>query len=122
MSSSTWRPPAPVSIFVSSTFRDMQLERDAIRDRVLPRLEELAAHHGTTVSIVDLRWGIDTTGIDEAGQEELVRIVREERARGAAIVLSSHDAEFLSLVCDRIYHMSAGSVTGEEVLHVQSEL
>ena len=68
VSSSTWRPPAPVSIFVSSTFRDMQLERDAIRDRVLPRLEELAARHGTTVSIVDLRWGIDTTGIDEAGQ------------------------------------------------------
>lgn len=72
MSSSTWRPPAPVSIFVSSTFRDMQLERDAIRDHVLPRLEELAARHGTTVSIVDLRWGIDTTGIDEAGQERRV--------------------------------------------------
>lgn len=63
-----------------------------------------------------------TNALDEAGQEELVRIVREERARGAAIVLSSHDAEFLSLVCDRVYHMSAGSVTGEEVLHVQSEL
>lgn len=50
----------------------MQLERDAIRDRVLPRLEELAARHGTTISIVDLRWGIDTTGVDEAEQERRV--------------------------------------------------
>jgi len=29
------------SIFVSSTFRDMQAERDAVRDRVLPRVNDL---------------------------------------------------------------------------------
>lgn len=82
MSQSAWQPPVPVSIFISSTFRDMQLERDAIRDRVLPRLEGLAERYGTTVSIVDLRWGIDTTGVDETEQERRVMRTCLDEIRG----------------------------------------
>jgi len=48
------------SIFVSSTFRDMQAERDALRDFVLPRINEFAAKYGRAVEIIDLRWGVDT--------------------------------------------------------------
>lgn len=51
-----------------------------------------------------------TNALDERAQEMLVGIVGEERERGAAVLLSSHDAEFLSAVCDRIYHMSSGRV------------
>lgn len=51
-----------------------------------------------------------TNALDERAQEMLVGIVGEERERGAAVLLSSHDDEFLSAVCDRIYHMSSGRV------------
>ena len=53
------------TIFVSSTFKDMQLERDILQKQVLPRLQEFAKPYGETVELCDLRWGIDTTGLDE---------------------------------------------------------
>ncbi len=59
-----------------------------------------------------------TNALDERAQETLVGIVAEERARGAAVLLSSHDADFLRATCDRVYHMSEGRVLGcEEVAH-----
>jgi hypothetical protein len=60
------------SIFISSTFRDMQSERDALRDFVLPRVNEYAAKHGRAVEIIDLRWGVDTSAISEAEQNKIV--------------------------------------------------
>lgn len=60
------------SIFVSSTFRDMHAERDALRDYVLPRVNEFAGRYGRLVELVDLRWGIDTAGIDEEEQNKKV--------------------------------------------------
>ena len=52
-------------IFVSSTFRDMQAERDALHLEVLPELNEFAARYGQSVAISDLRWGIDTGHMSE---------------------------------------------------------
>ena len=43
------------SIFVSSTFRDMQSERDALRDFVLPRVNEFAAKYGRAVEMRDTK-------------------------------------------------------------------
>jgi len=43
------RKTANKSIFVSSTFRDMQAERDALRDFVLPLVNEFASKFGRTV-------------------------------------------------------------------------
>lgn len=57
-----------------------------------------------------------TNALDERGQADLEKILSEERARGAAVVLSSHDADFLSAVCDRVCHMASGRVTGEEAV------
>lgn len=54
-----------ISIFVSSTFGDMQLERDVLRQRVLPRLKKLASGFGESVRMVDLRWGVNTTSLSE---------------------------------------------------------
>ena len=41
--------------FISSTFRDMQQERDILNNRILPELRELANKSGRDISLVDLR-------------------------------------------------------------------
>ena len=53
------------SIFVSSTFTDMHFERDAIRDRVLPILNEYFAKSEEEIDFCDLRWGINTSDMDQ---------------------------------------------------------
>ncbi|MBP3217591.1 MAG: DUF4062 domain-containing protein [Lachnospiraceae bacterium] len=57
------------SFFVSSTFRDMQGERDAIHRTVLPQLRTLAQEYGQAVQFVDLRWGVSTSEL-EAGEAQ----------------------------------------------------
>ena len=52
------------SIFVSSTFRDMQAERDILIKEVLPRINEKLYPVGKTFQFTDLRWGIDTLDVD----------------------------------------------------------
>lgn len=52
------------TIFVSSTFKDMQFERDAIRDIVAPTINGKAHMHGDQVDFCDLRWGINTQELD----------------------------------------------------------
>lgn len=52
------------SIFVSSTFRDMQAERDILIKEVLPRINEQLYPVGKTFQFTDLRWGIDTLDAD----------------------------------------------------------
>ena len=47
-----------VRVFVSSTFRDMQGERDELVKRVFPALRKLCEERGVTWGEVDLRWGI----------------------------------------------------------------
>ena len=54
------------SFFVSSTFKDMQGERDALHRTVMPRLREQAAKNGENIQFVDLRWGISTADTDSA--------------------------------------------------------
>jgi|GEM_PF-5868116 len=60
------------SIFVSSTFRDMQAERDAMRDYVLPKVNEFASRYGRTIELIDLRWGVDTAAVSEEEQNNKV--------------------------------------------------
>lgn len=60
------------SIFVSSTFRDMQLERDAIRDISAPIINNIAKKYGEKVSFCDLRWGINTEDLDDDVSERKV--------------------------------------------------
>jgi len=45
-------------VFVSSTFRDMQEEREELVKRVFPRLRSLCESRGVTWGEVDLRWGV----------------------------------------------------------------
>ena len=55
-----------------------------------------------------------TNALDEGSRSELARIISEERGRGAAVLLSSHDSDFLRDTCDVIYHMELGRVTLRE--------
>lgn len=43
---------------MSSTFGDLQAERNALQQRVFPRLRELCARHGSRFQAIDLRWGV----------------------------------------------------------------
>ena len=45
-------------VFVSSTFSDLVAERNALQERVFPRLRELCAQHGARFQAIDLRWGV----------------------------------------------------------------
>lgn len=67
------------TIFVSSTFRDMDLERDAIQQIVYPRLNKAARQHGQSISFCDLRWGIDTSLLEsESGSRKVLDVCLEE--------------------------------------------
>ncbi len=67
------------TIFVSSTFRDMDLERDTIQELVYPRINALARQHGQSVSFCDLRWGIDTSALEsEAGSRKVLDVCLDE--------------------------------------------
>ena len=51
-------------VFVSSTFRDMQFERDALNTRVVPRINHFLERYSETVHFGDLRWGVNTTELE----------------------------------------------------------
>jgi tetratricopeptide (TPR) repeat protein len=47
-----------IRVFVSSTFRDMQEEREELVKQIFPQLRRLCESRGVTWGEVDLRWGI----------------------------------------------------------------
>lgn len=107
-----WEPPRGVVFFVSSTFRDMQRERDALREVVVPRLRAFAARYGTAIDLLDLRWGIDTSEVDERDHNRVVlRFCRQ--------AIRDCEPFFLSLLGDR-YGAPMESVDGDGDAEVRS--
>lgn len=53
------------TVFISSTFKDMQAERDVLHQRVFPRLRKRLEQYGEDVQELDLRWGVDTSQMSE---------------------------------------------------------
>lgn len=49
-----------VRIFVSSTFADLRIEREALATVAIPALEEFATSHGVHLNLLDLRWGLES--------------------------------------------------------------
>ena len=47
-----------IRIFISSTFSDMQEERDLLVTKIFPRLAKMAAQRDVTIVPLDLRWGV----------------------------------------------------------------
>lgn len=54
-----------------------------------------------------------SNSLDEKSVENLKTIIREERDRGAIILIASHIKEDLEELCDRIFHVSKGRVGDE---------
>src|SRR5262245_56547590 len=79
-----------IRVFVSSTFRDMQGERDELVKRVFPELRHRCEERAVTWSEVDLRWGVTD----------------EEKAEGDVLSICLAEIEhcrpfFLGLLGDR---------------------
>lgn len=67
-----------VRVFISSTFRDMQAERDLLVKRVFPELRRRARARGVELLEVDLRWGVTE---EQAQRGEVLGICLDEIAR-----------------------------------------
>ncbi len=65
-----------IRVFISSTFRDMQGERDELVKRVFPQLRKMCEQRSVTWGEVDLRWGIT-----EEQKGEVLPICLEEIQR-----------------------------------------
>jgi len=50
--------PRTIRVFVSSTFRDMQAEREELVKQVFPELKRRCRERGVEFTDVDLRWGV----------------------------------------------------------------
>jgi ABC-2 type transport system ATP-binding protein len=57
-----------------------------------------------------------TLGLDHLGAADLAARLREEAARGAALVLSTNDAVLAERTCDRVLFLHDGRVVSEEVV------
>jgi len=58
-------PDRVMRVFISSTFRDMQAERDELVKRIFPQLRKICEERGVTWGEVDLRWGITDEQVSE---------------------------------------------------------
>ena len=69
-----------VRIFVSSTFKDMDVERDALRNIVVPQLNNFFIGHRINVQLVDLRHSVETdsTLTPEEREERVYSICMDE--------------------------------------------
>jgi beta-exotoxin I transport system ATP-binding protein len=70
----------------------------------------LAAFHRPELLILDEPTG----GLDPLMQEEFLALVREERERGAAVFLSSHELDEVERVCDRVGIIRGGRLIAVE--------
>jgi hypothetical protein len=69
-------------VFISSTFADMQAERDHLRNYVFPELEERAKKRQLHLEWVDLRVGVPTAGQDaEARELQVLKVCLAEVKR-----------------------------------------
>ena len=67
------------AVFISSTFRDMQFERDAVQTRVLPRLNDFLSRYAETAHFGDLRWGVNTTDLEsDESSKKVLRVCLDQ--------------------------------------------
>lgn len=98
------------TIFISSTFKDMQKERDAIRDITAPLLNAEARKYNDEFDFCDLRWGINTADLEKAESSKKVLDVcldAIDRCEPPMVVLLGYrygsipDPELVRIAADR---------------------
>jgi WD40 repeat protein len=100
--STQWRT---VQVFVSSTFRDMQAERDHLARFVFPRLREELLKKRIHFVDVDLRWGVTS-------EQDVVGVCRE--------IIDESRPRFICMLGGRYGWVPPGqgtSITADEVQH-----
>jgi WD40 repeat protein len=65
-------------VFVSSTFSDLKVEREALQAHVFPRLREFCHQQGCRFQAIDLRWGVSE---EAALDQQTMNICLEELRR-----------------------------------------
>lgn len=102
------------SIFVSSTFRDFQTERELLQVDVELRTNELLQHK--KISFVDMRWGIDTS--QEADLEKVVSIciaeVLNSRPYYVIMLGDSYGSTVERLVVEALYQLNGMHYDGKD--------
>jgi tetratricopeptide (TPR) repeat protein len=71
-------PPGEIRVFISSTFRDLQAEREHLIKHVFPQLRRLCSERGVGFTEIDLRWGITD---EESRQGKVIKICLDEIGR-----------------------------------------
>jgi hypothetical protein len=79
-----------VRVFVSSTFADLQLERELLVKRVFPFLRDRCETRGVALSEVDLRWGVTP---DQAQNGKVLEVCLRE--------IAACEPYFLAILGDR---------------------
>lgn len=113
-----------IRVFVSSTFRDMQAEREELVKRVFPQLRRLCEERGVGWSEVDLRWGV-TDEAKAEGQVLPICLAEIDRSRPFFLGLLGQRYGWVpeELPADLTSHLpwlaelQGTSVTEMEVLH-----
>ena len=83
--SANWRT---YSVFVSSTFADMQAERDYLESHVFPLINDELKKYAITLRVIDLRSGINTLDTSGESQEEkVIRVCLDEINRSKPFFL-----------------------------------
>ncbi|RPJ60476.1 MAG: DUF4062 domain-containing protein [Acidobacteria bacterium] len=70
--------PRVIRVFVSSTFRDMQEERELLAKRTFPALRRVCESRGVVFTDVDLRWGITE---EQSARGEVLAVCLDEIRR-----------------------------------------
>jgi hypothetical protein len=80
-----------IRVFLSSTFEDLKMERDALQQKAFRNLREYCRERGWQFQAVDLRWGINNEAtIDQRTMEICLREIarcQEQSPRPNFIVL-----------------------------------
>ena len=82
-------------IFISSTFSDQSLERNALQERVFPKIRDLCEKERCHFQAIDLRWGVSS---EASRDQKTMRLCLEEIKRCQEV---SPRPNFLILLGDR---------------------
>jgi hypothetical protein len=84
--STTWRSRP---VFISSTFRDLQAERDHLQHVIFPRLAEALRGRRHFLERIDLRTGVEAADSEGARELQVLKVclTEIERSRPYLLVL-----------------------------------
>ena len=119
-----FKPWRTISIFVSSTFIDMDLERDYLRDIILKELQEKYEPLRVNIQLIDLRWGISTQHIasEDEREQTILQVCLDEINRSKPFFISLLGDRYGWIpdrnITDRIRFMEEDGVTNSDIAEV----